>query len=184
MIENILLRIKCELNKRKLKHLGKGPNIHYSTRIKNPQYFEMGDCVYIGANCVFEAWDEYNDKKYNPKITIGDGTMFNCFCHLGAINEISIGNDCLFGSHIMIIDHSHGSIIAEENSIHPAKRDLHSKGKIIIGNRVWVGENVVILPSVSIGDEAIIGANAVVTNDVPAGCVAAGNPARVVKRIK
>ena len=84
----------------------------------------------------------------------------------------------------MILDHSHGNNSIEESMIHPAKKDLYSKGAIKIGRRVLIGENDVVLPGVTICDGAVIGANAVVTHDIPAYSVAAGVPAKVIKTIE
>ena len=64
----------------------------------------------------------------------------------------------------------------------PAMEDLPLKGDTVIGNDVWIGQNVTFLPGVHVGDGAIIGANSVVAGDVPAYCVAAGDPCRVVRR--
>jgi acetyltransferase-like isoleucine patch superfamily enzyme len=64
----------------------------------------------------------------------------------------------------------------------PIKRSLFSKGPVIIGDNVWIGDKATILPGVSIGNGAVIAANAVVTKDVPAYSVAAGNPARIIKQ--
>mgnify|MGYP002627281243 CR=1 FL=1 len=105
------------------------------------------------------------------------------FRSIGAINKIVIGDECLLGSHVMIIDHSHGKNEFEEMKIHPSSRDLFSKGEIVIGEKCWLCENVVILPGVHIGECCVIAANSVVTKDIPAYSVAAGNPARVVKSI-
>ena len=60
---------------------------------------------------------------------------------------------------------------------------MYSKGGIHIEKNVWIGNNVCILSSVNIGKGAIIGANSVVTHDVPPYCVAAGNPARIIKKL-
>ena len=68
--------------------------------------------------------------------------------------------------------------------IPPAKRSLTSKGPVKIGKNVWVCRQVTILSGVSIGENSIIGANSVVNKDIPPNCVAAGNPAVVVKTIK
>ena len=61
-------------------------------------------------------------------------------------------------------------------------RSVMSKGPVIIGNDVWIGDKATILPGVTIGDGAVIAANAVVTKDVPAYSVVAGNPAKIVKQ--
>ena len=62
------------------------------------------------------------------------------------------------------------------------ERDLHSKGAVVIGKNVWIGDKVSILSGVTIGDNAVIGANSVVTKSVPEGCIVAGVPARVIKK--
>lgn len=151
--------------------------------VRNPKHFTIGDYCYFGPDCRIEAWNKYNDKDYNPEIIIGRDVRINSTCHIGAINRIVIGNECLLGSHVLIIDHSHGNNEFDELKIHPSKRDLFSKGEIVIGEKCWICENVVILPGVHIGDCCVIGANSVVTNDVPSYSVVAGNPSRVVKTI-
>ncbi|WP_288273126.1 hypothetical protein [uncultured Bifidobacterium sp.] len=84
---------------------------------------------------------------------------------------------------MFITDHAHGDSSAQQQTMAPDDRPLYSKGPVTIGDRVWICEHAIILPNVTIGDGAIIAAGAVVTKDVPPGCVAAGNPARVVRRI-
>lgn len=154
-----------------------------SLRVINPKYLELGDYCFLGPDCRIEAWDSYNNKKYNPQIILGRDVRIHSACHIGAINKVVIGDDCLLGSHVMIIDHSHGRNSEDELQIHPSKRDLFSKGEIIIGKRCWICENAVILPGVHIGNESVVAANAVVTKDIPERCVAAGNPAKVVKQL-
>jgi acetyltransferase-like isoleucine patch superfamily enzyme len=68
-------------------------------------------------------------------------------------------------------------------SIPPSERKLISKGPVIIGDNVWVGEGVAILPNVTIGRNCIIGTNSVVTKSIPENSVAAGIPAKVIKKI-
>ena len=64
----------------------------------------------------------------------------------------------------------------------PKLEDLPLKGDTIIGNDVWIGQNVTILPGVHIGDGAIIGANSVVTKDIPAYHIAGGNPCKIIRK--
>ena len=66
----------------------------------------------------------------------------------------------------------------------PQKRPLYSKGAVFIGDNVWIGDKATILPGVKIGEGAVVAANAVVTKDVPAYSMVAGNPAKVIKQIK
>lgn len=151
--------------------------------IKGAENIYIGKDFYCGANCRFETWSLYNDILYYPQILIGNNVRINSKCHIGAINKITIGNDVLIGSNVFITDHSHGRGVSEEAEIPPTNRDLYSKGEVIIEDKVWIGENVVILPGVHIGMGSIIGASAVVTKSVPAYSIAVGNPAHVVKKI-
>ena len=183
IIKGAFLRVYTWAVCQGLKYCGIGvrvlPNIYW----RNKQYISLGNKCYIGPDCRIEAWDKYKDTQYAPEIILGNDVRINSTCHIGAIHRVIIKDQCLLGSHVMIIDHSHGKNSLEELSIHPSERDLYSKGEVIIGERVWLCENVVILQGVHIGDGAVIGANAVVTKDVPANCVAAGNPARIIKRM-
>ncbi len=164
--------------------LGSGCLFQHGLILKGQKYLEIGNDCYFGRDCRIEAWDSYNNMLYIPQIIIGNRVRINSTCHIGAINLIKIGDDCLFGSHVMLIDHSHGKNTFEEVNLHPSDRDLYSKGPIIIGEKCWLGENVVVLPDVHIGKCSVVGANSVVTKDIPEYSVAAGNPARVVKSIK
>ena len=72
----------------------------------------------------------------------------------------------------------------EELHMHPSSRQIKSKGEIVIGNNIWIADKVSILPGVHIGDGCIIGANSVVTHDIPPYSLAAGSPAKVIKSIE
>ncbi|MDD3138149.1 MAG: acyltransferase, partial [Lachnospiraceae bacterium] len=123
-------------------------------------------------------------KKYKPQIVIGNGVGINPYCHIGAINNITIEDNVLIGSGVLITDHSHGKVTGEECRMAPGKRPLFSKGPVQIKKNVWIGEHAVILPNVTIGEGAIVGANAVVTKDVPDYAVVGGNPARIIKMLR
>ena len=83
-----------------------------------------------------------------------------------------------------ITDNSHGDTSIDIRSYPPISRPLVSKGKVVIGENVWIGDKATILPGVSIGDGAVIGANAVVTKDVPPYSVVVGNPAKIINKVK
>jgi lipopolysaccharide O-acetyltransferase len=125
------------------------------------------------------------DKSKQPIITFGDNVQINDSNHIAGIRCISIGNNVLIASRVFISDHNHGNFdcnsIEEGPDMPPAHRSLHAK-PVRIGNNVWIGESVCVLPGVTIGDGAVIGAGSVVTRDIPARCVAAGNPARVIRQ--
>lgn len=157
--------------------------------ISYPLYSRGANHIIIGENCSFDkrlrldAYDYYAFEHYSPSIIIGNNVSIQMDCHIGAINHISIGNNVLIASKVYISDHFHGSVTAEELNIEPVKRKLYSKGPVIIGDNVWIGEGVVIMPGVEIGDNCIIGANAVVTKSFPKNVVIGGNPARLIKEL-
>ena len=111
------------------------------------------------------------------QVTIGDG------CHITCVNGISIGDGCQLGKLITITDNSHGKTEISELKTKVIERLIYSKGKVTIGNNVWIGDKATILPNVEIGDGCIVGANAVVVKSAPPYSVIVGNPAKVIKEI-
>lgn len=134
-------------------------------------------------NCILGCWAHHGNEYYDPEIVIGNNCNFGEYCHITAINRITIGDGLLTGRFVYIGDNAHGGLSREESVIPPIKRKLISKGDISIGNNVWIGDKVTILGGVNIGDNVIIGANSVVLHDVPSNSVAVGAPAIIVKSI-
>jgi acetyltransferase-like isoleucine patch superfamily enzyme len=183
---NFLKNLRINLKRKEsfnLKFLGKNSSFGNQNLIKNPQYICIGDNFSCLDRLRIEAWDEYQGESFSPKIIIGNNVCFNTDIHIGCINRIEIGDNCLFGSRIYITDHDHGDTSPEDLRITPANRKLKSKGPVIIENNVYVGEGVAILSGVQIGENAIIATNSVVTKDVPKNSVVAGIPARIIKSI-
>lgn len=110
-------------------------------------------------------------------ITIGKDTFFNKNNLVVSRANINIGRDCLFGDNVSIYDHDHNFI----DSYKPIGKQGFNSEDIIIGNNVWVGSKSTILKGVTIGDNSIIGANALVIKDIPPNCIAIGSPAKVLK---
>lgn len=136
--------------------------------------------VKIGTNSTISTW---RSDKYCPLLKIGHCTEIGAFAHITCINNIIIGNNVLMGKNVTITDNSHGDITLNETNTPPAKRNLYSKGGIIIEDNVWIGDKVTILPNIKIGKGAIIGANSVVTKDIPPCVIACGNPARIINKL-
>lgn len=153
-----------------------------SNLIRGEEYIKVGVHFRAMSGLRLEAFGEFRGQYFNPSIIIGDYFDAGQYCHIGAINNIEIGNHVLLGSKVCIIDHSHGDTSRESLLYPPGERQLVCKGKITIGNNVWIGDGVVILSGVSIGDNSIIGANAVVTKDIPENAVAVGTPAKVIRK--
>lgn len=145
-------------------------------------YVRIGKSNAFGHDMMISAWHTGNDKE--PEIRIGNYCDFGYFNHITCCNKITIGDGVLTGMNVIISDNSHGHIIRDENNIRPVDRPLYSKGEIVIGNNVWIGDKAAILAGVNIGDGAIIAANAVVTKDVPAYSVVAGVPAKIIKNLQ
>lgn len=141
----------------------------------------------IGSNCILghslqlTLWE--NDIYPNARIIIGNNCAIGDNSHITAFNDITIGNNVLMGKRILITDNSHGETTLSSLKTPPRDRDIVSKGKVIIEDNVWIGEKASILPNVTIGYGSIIGANAVVTKNVPPFSVVVGNPARIIKTV-
>ena len=168
-----------------LGHLGKNALIGRSSRLwgGGGKHIAIGDDTIIQRHSILGCWTSYHDQTFSPSITIGNNCNIGEYCHITAINKIVIGDGLLTGRFVLISDNSHGGLSQEEAVIPPAARKLVSKGPVIIGNNVWIGDKATILAGVHIGDNAIIAANAVVTEDVPAHTMVAGAPATVRKRL-
>lgn len=122
-----------------------------------------------------------NIQQLTPELIIGSHCNIGAYNMITCTNKITIGDNLLTGKWVTITDNSHGATDYDSLNIPPTLRPLVSKGPVTIGNNVWIGDKVTILPGVTIGDGAVIGANSVVTKDIPAYCVAAGNPAKQIR---
>lgn len=162
------------------KNVGIGSIFGSFNELVGAKYITIGNHTSFRDGLFLTAWDDIK----TPEITIGDNCSFGAYNHITSINKIIIGNDCLTGRWITISDNSHGSTDLKELKIAPTKRRLLSKGPVIIGKNVWIGDKATILGGVTIGDGAVIAANSVVTKDVPPYCVVAGVPAKIIKASK
>lgn len=115
--------------------------------------------------------------EFGKNITIGDDIYINFGCVILDCGQVSIGSNTLIGPNVGLFSGNHATE-AEERAV----GGLIPK-PITIGRRVWICGNVSVVPGVTIGDDTIIGAGSVVTRDIPAGVVAAGNPCRVLREI-
>ena len=140
--------------------------------------------VYIGYGNRIASIERYGNQKFHSELIIGNNVSIGNYNHIASVNKISIGNDVVIASHVFIEDHSHGGSkegYIANNDIPKVELPIFSKGPIIIEDNVWIGENVCILPNVHIGKNAVIGAGSVVTHDVEANSVYAGNPAKKIR---
>lgn len=144
----------------------------------------IGDYTCIQSHSVLGCWERYGEQRFSPSLTIGNHCSIGEYNHITACNKITIGDGLLTGRFVYIGDNAHGELKKEYAHIPPQDRCLCSKGEVVIGNNVWIGDKVTILGGVHIGDNVIIAANAVVTKDVLSNSVVAGVPAKVIKMIE
>lgn len=117
----------------------------------------------------------YTDYGYNCRI--GEATFINHGAYLMDAGKITIGSHCFIGPNCGMYTAIHAMLPEERN------RGIERAKPIVLGDNVWLGGDVTILPGVTIGSNTVIGAGSVVTKDIPSGVVAAGNPCRVMREI-
>lgn len=133
---------------------------------------EIGNNVIWGHNITIQTVK-------GSKIKIGDNVTINDNCFITSLFEIEIGSGTSIAENVSIRDFNH---IFREKGVNLKEQGLEGD-KIIIGNNCWLCRGCVILPGVTIGDGAVIAANAVVNKDVPSYTVVGGVPAKILKQI-
>ena len=113
-------------------------------------------------------------------VSIGAKTVLGQECTISAFQHVSIGRECVIADRVMMIDFDHGVVDVER----PIREQGIYKRDVRVGHNVWIGYGACILRGVSVGDNAIIGTNSVVTNDVPDNAVVGGVPARLIRMRK
>lgn len=183
MIKKIFSSIRYRINKKityikfkKKCNLRKLPN---NIILQNPENFVCGYNVHLGEECKILCTVSYRNRKYCPKITIGDNFHATRNFTIQCANSVNIGNNVLVASNVFIIDYNHG--------INPMMAsyldtELDVSAGVQIDDGVWIGNSAIILPNVKIGKKAIIAAGAVVTKSIPEYTMAAGVPAIIIKK--
>ena len=146
--------------------------------IRNEGILDMGRGFSSGPGLIIDVFGK------NAIVKIGENVMAYHNLHIGAVDSVIIGDRVLIASGVYISDHHHGDYSGSCQSSPfepPAGRPLASN-PVKIGDDVWIGEKVSILPGVSIGNGVVIGAGSIVTKDIPDCVIAAGVPARIIKR--
>ena len=115
------------------------------------------------------------------RIRIGQGSFLNIGVMVAAGELVEIGDHCMFANGCFVTDGSHRF---DDPELPVPWQGFSSKGPTRVGDNVWCGANVVITSGVTIGERCVIGANSVVTEDVPPFSIAAGAPAKVLKQIE
>lgn len=151
---------------------------------QNPRYIEvigprvtLGDYVQIAAlrdaSVRFTSWGTAAGL---GRIAVGDYSVINPGARIGSGCEIIIGKNALFASHVSLAD-------TDWHGLYDRVHDHGGSAPIVLEENVWLGEGVMVCKGVTIGKNSVIASRSVVTRDIPANVVAAGNPAKVVKEL-
>lgn len=155
--------------------------IRFPIDLRGRQYMEVGKGFTTGKGCRLEAYPIGTSKT----LFIDENFQMNDYVHITAMESVRIGKNVLLASKIYISDCSHGSYSGSDNDSSPAEipkdRKMFSK-PVVIEDNVWLGEFVSVLPGVTIGKGSIVGANSVVSKDLPANVIAVGSPAKIIKK--
>ncbi len=181
-----------------VKRLAKAINQFYVKRFIKPQFDSLGDgleiahprnLVIFGSNIylgnyaqIIAAPDNYirfttwPSKQQSGQIKIGDYCLISPGVRISAARSIHIGDNVMFAANVYVSD-------SDWHGIYNRIRPFRCTKPVVIENNVWLGESVIVNKGVTIGENSVIGAGSVVTKNIPANSIAAGNPARVIKSI-
>jgi lipopolysaccharide O-acetyltransferase len=156
--------------------------IRFPFKMRGHRHIKLGDNFTSGVGCRIDAFPVQG--KEDLCLTIGKDVQINDYVHIASINSVTIGDNVLMASKIYISDHDHGFYGQEgkhDSPMIPPNERALSNSPVIIEDNVWIGQSVSVLKGVTIGFGSIIGANSVVTKDIPAHCIAVGSPAKVIR---
>lgn len=179
-IKNILFKVYFGNSFfRKGVHFEDGAYIREHTNICGGKHIYMGKHARVFAYSRLNCFESISGQKLNPKLIIGENVLMGRNTTVLCADSVIIGDNAMFASYCFISDENHG--INLSSGIRYECQKIETK-PVLIGKNCWIGEKVVVLPGVAIGDNTIIGAGSIVTKSIPANVIAVGNPARVVKK--
>lgn len=162
--------------RRKFKKFGNKSYILYPLNLNGIKNISIGSGVHISYKTWLAAVPMSGQEKC--ELIIGDGSCIGNFNHIYATKSIIIGKNVLTADKVYISDNLHSY---EDISIPVIEQTVKQIGEVVIGDGAWIGENACIIGA-KIGKNSVIGANSVVTKDIPDYCVAVGVPAKIIKR--
>ncbi|MGH2829194.1 MAG: acyltransferase [Actinomycetota bacterium] len=166
---------------------GPGTVVQMPSSLLNPGLVFVGRDTYIHPYCRIEVITDNPHLEGAPlpagdaRIQIGDRVVINSFTHIGAMHSIVLGNDVGIASGVCIEDHHY--LFEGAGTGRPLKKQPFRVAAVVLEDGCMIGEHAVILPGVTVGANSWVGANAVVTEDVPPYSIVAGVPARVVRKL-
>jgi acetyltransferase-like isoleucine patch superfamily enzyme len=157
------------------KNFGKKSTLVFPFRINGAKYISIGKKVHVNEG----SWMlSHKISEKDPVIKIGSGSYIGRFVHIVSVNKIDIGDNALIADKVYISDNAHN--YKDINAI-IKDQDILDYGPVVIGENTWLGENVCVMGA-SVGKHCVVGANAVVTKDIPNYSIAVGSPAKVIKQ--
>jgi len=163
----------------RLKGIKQGCSIDKGLYAYNLEFVTLGKNIKLKKNWRIECYPSFCGKKLTPQLKIGDNSIINFGFTAFVADKIVIGQNCIFAANVTLISENHGT---DPESSKPYYAQDLTTGPIVIGEGTWLGQNVSVLPNVTIGEKVVVATNAVVTHDIPAYSIAAGIPARVIKQ--
>jgi acetyltransferase-like isoleucine patch superfamily enzyme len=177
------VRLKCKcfslLISGAFAHFGRRTVLMCPIRLGGEERIAIGNQVFIGAGSWLQTLPDGNNQ--SVAISIGSGTSVAGACVISAVRQVVLEENVLLARNVYISDHSHKYT---ETDMPILAQGLDNIEPVLIRQGAWLGQNVVVCPGVTIGRGTVIGANSVVTRDIPDFAVAVGSPARVVKSME
>lgn len=173
LLDEPVFRYRC-------KSVGKNLLLSFKVPLTTPNLH-----MYFGDNCSINGYSTFGAAAINdnPILVVGNNTTLAYEVTISVGERVEIGDNCLIADRVFIAD-NHGHPVDPERRRQMTKVFPEEIKPVKIGNNVWIGYQSVILRGVTIGDNSIVGANSVVTKDVPPNTVVAGNPAAIVRTLK
>lgn len=150
----------------------------------NPRYFQVnGPRVHIGDHLHSMATRErpiqltvYPNHEQTSQLSIGGYCIILPGVRIAAATSISVGDNCMFATNSYVTD-------ADWHDLYDRTAAPGKTHAVVLGDNVWIGDSAIVCKGVRVGDNSIVGAGAIVTRDVPANVIVAGNPAKIVKQL-
>lgn len=176
MLNRLFTLFYTLLNKFQFHTWGKYSIIEYPAKLIAPHLVNVGSNVVISEHAWLNAKDDRGDE--NPTLKIGNRTSIGRFVHINSWQDVTIEDNVLIADRVFISDADHHF---RDLTLPIKDQGDYFKGAVRLKEGCWIGIGAVILPGVTIGKNAIVGANSVIRKDVPDFAVVSGNPAILVK---
>lgn len=173
---SICRNLYSKLHKRRFAALGSKSYFLQPIYLAGTKYMEIGVGTGFWHHARVEVIDEWNGEKFTPHLKVGNDVLIGQDCHITCADSIVIEDEVLISSGVFITDLSH---ITSNLDVPVIQQGLTTK-PVKIGQGAFIGKDCLIMPGVTLGKHCVVGANAVVTKDVPDFATVAGVPAKVI----